>query len=58
MDKNNCDIIYGSRYIENGGIYGWNLMRKFISRVANFITSETLSVECTDFTNSFRLYKI
>ena len=57
MKQTDCDIVYGSRYIKNGGIYGWNLMRKFTSRVANFITTEALSVECTDFTNSFRLYK-
>lgn len=23
MNNENLDIVYGSRYIENGGIYGW-----------------------------------
>ena len=57
MSETNADIVLGSRYINGGGIYGWNLVRKFTSRVANFITTEALSVECSDFTNSFRLYK-
>lgn len=51
------DIVFGSRYIEGGGIHGWNLKRKLISRVGNLITSQSLGVYCSDFTNSFRLYK-
>lgn len=51
------DIVFGSRYIERGGIYGWNFNRKLTSRVGNFITTQLLGVEVSDFTNSFRLYK-
>ena len=54
---NDSDIVFGSRYIKNGGIHGWNLKRKLISRVGNLITTQTLGAYCSDFTNSFRLYK-
>ena len=53
----NSDIVFGSRYIENGGIYGWNFTRKLTSRVGNFITTQMLGVTVSDFTNSFRMYK-
>ena len=57
MAVNNSDIVFGSRYIEGGGIHGWNMKRKLISRVGNLITSQSLGVYVSDFTNSFRLYK-
>lgn len=53
----NYDIVSGSRYIGTGGVYGWDLKRKFISRGANFITQMLLRPGATDLTGSFRLYK-
>ena len=32
------DIVSGTRYVGSGGVYGWDLRRKLISRVANYIT--------------------
>ena len=47
----------GSRYIKDGGVEGWNFYRKLTSRTANFVTKFVLSVDSSDFTGSFRLYK-
>ena len=47
----------GSRYIPNGGVYGWNFKRKLTSRVANFIADTLLNPGVSDLTGSFRLYK-
>lgn len=51
------DIVTGSRYIPNGGVYGWNFKRKLTSRVANFIADTLLNPGVSDLTGSFRLYK-
>ncbi|PVU94537.1 hypothetical protein BB561_002472 [Smittium simulii] len=53
----NFDIVTGSRYIPGGGVYGWDLKRKLISRGANFIADFLLNPGVTDLTGSFRLYK-
>lgn len=55
--KNNLDIVTGTRYHGNGGVYGWDLKRKLISRGANYITQVLLQPGCSDLTGSFRLYK-
>jgi len=55
--KANADIVTGTRYRRNGGVYGWTVMRKLTSRVANFLAKTALGSDCTDLTGSFRLYK-
>ncbi len=47
----------GTRYAGNGGVHGWNLKRKIISRGANYVTQVLLRPGCSDLTGSFRLYK-
>ena len=51
------DIVSGTRYAGNGGVFGWDLKRKVISRTANFITQILLRPGASDLTGSFRLYK-
>ncbi|XP_065064521.1 dolichol-phosphate mannosyltransferase subunit 1-like [Rhopilema esculentum] len=55
--ESNFDVISGTRYIGNGGVYGWDLKRKLISRTANYITQILLRPGASDLTGSFRLYK-
>ncbi|XP_053549193.1 dolichol-phosphate mannosyltransferase subunit 1 isoform X1 [Bombina bombina] len=55
--ESNFDIVSGTRYIGNGGVYGWDLKRKLISRGANFVTQVLLRPGASDLTGSFRLYK-
>ena len=47
----------GTRYAQNGGVYGWDLNRKLTSRVANFLAATLLAPAASDLTGSFRLYK-
>ena len=47
----------GTRYSQNGGVYGWDLNRKLTSRVANFLAATLLAPAASDLTGSFRLYK-
>ena len=52
-----ADIVTGTRYAQNGGVYGWDLNRKLTSRVANFLAGTLLAPSASDLTGSFRLYK-
>ncbi|XP_046337883.1 dolichol-phosphate mannosyltransferase subunit 1-like [Haliotis rufescens] len=51
------DIVLGTRYAGDGGVFGWDLKRKCISRGANYITQVLLRPGASDVTGSFRLYK-
>ncbi|GLH04137.1 hypothetical protein R5R35_003372 [Gryllus longicercus] len=53
----NYDLVSGTRYIGSGGVYGWDLKRKLVSRGANFLTQLLLRPGASDLTGSFRLYK-
>ncbi|KAG8567420.1 hypothetical protein GDO81_013615 [Engystomops pustulosus] len=55
--EGNFDIVSGTRYIGNGGVYGWDLKRKLISRGANYLSQVLLRPGASDLTGSFRLYK-
>ena len=47
----------GTRYAGDGGVSGWDLKRKVISRGANYVTQVLLRPGVSDLTGSFRLYK-
>ncbi|XP_024231320.1 dolichol-phosphate mannosyltransferase subunit 1 isoform X1 [Oncorhynchus tshawytscha] len=51
------DLVSGTRYRGDGGVYGWDLRRKLISRGANYVTQVLLRPGASDLTGSFRLYK-
>ncbi|KAL9100770.1 MAG: hypothetical protein Q9163_003887 [Psora crenata] len=51
------DIVTGTRYASSGGVYGWDLKRKMISRGANLFADTVLRPGVSDLTGSFRLYK-
>ncbi|XP_058452380.1 dolichol-phosphate mannosyltransferase subunit 1 [Malaya genurostris] len=53
----NLDIVTGTRYNGDGGVYGWDFKRKLISRGANFLSQLLLRPNVSDLTGSFRLYK-
>jgi dolichol-phosphate mannosyltransferase len=52
------DIVTGTRYSgKDGGVYGWDLKRKLVSRGANLFADTVLRPGVSDLTGSFRLYK-
>jgi len=53
----NLDIVSGTRYAGDGGVYGWDLKRKVISRGANYVAQVLLRPGASDLTGSFRLYR-
>jgi dolichol-phosphate mannosyltransferase len=56
MEWTGAEIVTGTRYIENAGVYGWDLKRKLTSRCANFLAKTAMGSDCSDLTGSFRLY--
>ncbi|KAI4144466.1 MAG: hypothetical protein LQ340_006632, partial [Diploschistes diacapsis] len=52
-----ADIVTGTRYRGDGGVYGWDLKRKMVSRGANLFADTVLRPGVSDLTGSFRLYK-
>ncbi|WKY04936.1 hypothetical protein Q1695_005723 [Nippostrongylus brasiliensis] len=55
--KENLDIVTGTRYALSGGVSGWDLRRKTISKGANFLAQFLLNPGVSDLTGSFRLYR-
>ncbi|CAL9044395.1 unnamed protein product [Musa banksii] len=52
-----ASIVTGTRYVRNGGVHGWNLVRKLTSRGANVLAQTLLWPGVSDLTGSFRLYE-
>jgi dolichol-phosphate mannosyltransferase len=52
-----ADIVTGTRYAENGGVFGWNFKRKLTSKGANTLAEALLGPGVSDLTGSFRLFK-
>jgi len=55
--EGNFDLVSGTRYALGGGVFGWDFMRKLISRTANYVAQVLLRPGASDLTGSFRLYK-
>lgn len=51
------DIVTGTRYAGSGGVSGWDVRRKLVSRGANYLTQVLLRPGVSDLTGSFRLYR-
>lgn len=49
-----ASIVTGTRYVQGGGVHGWNLMRKLTSRGANVLAQTLLWPGVSDLTGSFR----
>lgn len=53
-----CDLVIGSRYSRGSRIVGWHILRRVISRVANFVASTMVGMRIRDCTSGFRCYSI
>ena len=55
-EKNNADLIIGSRYIRYGKILGWSRRRRLLSVYANKFASYITNSKVKDMTSGFRVY--
>ncbi len=53
-----ADIVIGSRYIPGGGIEGWPLKRRLMSRYINIYTRLMLRLGTRDCSGGFRCYRV
>lgn len=51
------DVVIGSRYVPGGGIQGWPLTRKIMSRGINWYSQLLLGLATKDNSGSFRCYR-
>lgn len=56
-EAGNNDVVIASRYIEGGGETGRPLLRRLISRLANFYLRLVLGVSVRDWTSGYRCFR-
>ncbi|MEM2105506.1 MAG: polyprenol monophosphomannose synthase [Candidatus Bathyarchaeia archaeon] len=54
--RDGYDLVVGSRYRSGGGALDWSVIRRVISKVANFIASVVVKAGICDYTSGFRCY--
>ncbi len=52
------DVVIGSRYVRDGGIVGWSLMRHVMSRSINCFGRTLLGLRVHDISGSYRNYRV
>ena len=57
MNEEKVEIVTGTRYMPGGGVAGWDLKRKLVSKGANILADFLLNPCVSDLTGSFRLYQ-
>lgn len=57
QETDQYDCIVGSRYVAGGGVRGWGLLRKMISRGGSFYARIILGIPVQDLTGGFNLWK-
>ena len=50
------DLLIASRYLPGSKIINWNLSRRVLSKMSNFLARNLLKIPLNDFTNGFRIY--
>src|SRR6187397_76926 len=51
------DLVIGSRYVHNGGVVNWGLMRRFISRGGSMFARTVLRLKQNDLTGGFKAWR-
>lgn len=57
-DGHQADVVIGSRYVRGGGIRGWPLGRRLMSRLLNFATRWLLDLPVRDCSGGFRCFRV
>lgn len=51
------DLVIGSRYVKNGGVVNWGIIRKLISRGGSLYSRLILGLKIRDLTGGFKCFK-
>lgn len=52
------DVVIGSRYVKGGGVSGWPIRRRFMSRAVNLYAKITLGLKTKDNSGAFRCMRV
>ena len=52
-----CDVVVASRYVAGGGVEGWPLYRRWMSRAVNAYARWMLGIRVRDCSGSYRCYR-
>jgi len=52
-----CGMVLGCRYMPGGGVQGWGLHRRLLSRGGNFYAKRLLNLHYRDLTGGFKCFK-
>src|SRR5262245_26633840 len=53
-----ADVAIGSRYVAGGGVLGWGVRRRFMSRAINLYARTLLRLKTRDNSGSYRCYRL
>ena len=54
--RHGADVVLGSRYVPGGGVEGWSLHRRLISRAGGRYAAAALGLRLTDLTGGFKCF--
>ena len=57
LDTEKADLVIGTRTLPGGGMPGWPLLRRLISRAGNLYAKALLGMRADDLTSGFRAYR-
>jgi len=57
MRAQDCDCVFGNRWIRGAKVYDYPQPKKFLNRLVNNLISWSLGLKYNDLTNAFKLYK-
>lgn len=55
--KGGAECVFGSRFIQGGGVYDYPIIKKIINRMANTFIRVLFGIKYNDVTNAFKAYK-
>ena len=55
--RHGADVVLGSRYLPGGGVEGWSLHRRLLSRAGGRYAAAVLGLPLTDLTGGFKCFR-
>jgi dolichol-phosphate mannosyltransferase len=56
-EKQNCDGVIGSRFVEGGKVVGYPFLKRLMNRLFHVLARTLFQIQQHDLTNNFKLYK-
>jgi dolichol-phosphate mannosyltransferase len=57
IEKQDCDGVIGSRFVEGGKVIGYPLLKRLMNRLFHVVARTLFQIQQNDLTNNFKLYK-